>query len=202
MKNFIEWCQHYGYDPANPDAKGDYARYRGQLEFFQSISKEMRMKEYYKGMCLFDDKSQTWRWGIIAGPDKIHSKVIELGEQETEEVATDTMNKVLNALNIELSEKTETMLKKRKIARDKNAIETFNIYANDEATALRRIVYCAAVFKYPPECKHWSWWVEDHTRHNFDTSTADTYDEAIRSVARFIAFRHLRINQDLKKSET
>ncbi len=37
MKSFIEWCQHYGYDPSNPDAKSDYQKYLEQLALFRSI---------------------------------------------------------------------------------------------------------------------------------------------------------------------
>lgn len=193
MKTYEEWCKRYDYyDPASQEAKDDYARYREQLEFFQSIPKDM--KEYYKGMCLFDDQRQVWRWGIVAGPDRFHSKVIVSGESETEEVATETMLKKRQALNIELSEKTETVLKKLKVAKAKNEINAFDISVTDENKA-RRIAYCAGVYKCSPKSKYWNWWVEDHTRHNHDTSTADTYDEAIHSIARFIAFRHLQ-NQE------
>lgn len=37
MKSFIEWCQHYGYDPASLDAKSDYQKYLEQSAFFRSV---------------------------------------------------------------------------------------------------------------------------------------------------------------------
>lgn len=37
MKSFIEWCQHYGYDPASPDAKSDYQKYLEQSALFRSV---------------------------------------------------------------------------------------------------------------------------------------------------------------------
>jgi len=37
MKSFIEWCQHYGYDPSSPDAKSDYARYVEQAKLVENI---------------------------------------------------------------------------------------------------------------------------------------------------------------------
>ena len=40
MKTFIEWCQHYEYDPESPAAKVDYLRYRDQLELFKDLLKE------------------------------------------------------------------------------------------------------------------------------------------------------------------
>jgi hypothetical protein len=45
MKTYEEWCKRYDYyDPASQEAKDDYARYREQLEFFQSIPKEDSVK--------------------------------------------------------------------------------------------------------------------------------------------------------------
>ncbi|HGN8916287.1 TPA: hypothetical protein ACK10A_005656 [Klebsiella pneumoniae] len=40
MKTFTEWCEHYEYDPASPEAKADYERYREQLALFQELPDE------------------------------------------------------------------------------------------------------------------------------------------------------------------
>lgn len=40
MKTFTEWCEHYEYDPASPEAKADYERYREQLALFQELLDE------------------------------------------------------------------------------------------------------------------------------------------------------------------
>lgn len=40
MKTFIEWCEHYGYEPASPEAKADYDRYSEQLALFQALPDE------------------------------------------------------------------------------------------------------------------------------------------------------------------
>lgn len=40
MKTFTEWCEHYEYDPASPEAKADYERYREQLALFQELPGE------------------------------------------------------------------------------------------------------------------------------------------------------------------
>ena len=37
MKNLREWAEHYDLDPASPEAKADYARYRDGLLLARSL---------------------------------------------------------------------------------------------------------------------------------------------------------------------
>lgn len=40
MKTFAEWCKHYNYNPASPEAEADYRRYCEQLALFKSMPQE------------------------------------------------------------------------------------------------------------------------------------------------------------------
>ncbi|HDX2138251.1 TPA: hypothetical protein RN854_004774 [Escherichia coli] len=40
MKTFIEWCEHYEYNPESPEAAADYRLYVEQLNLFQSLPEE------------------------------------------------------------------------------------------------------------------------------------------------------------------